>query len=270
MDNSAEKLLVLGTGNAAVTDCFNTCFVLSTPEGLLLTDCGGGNGILRQLKAFGLKAEDIHNIYISHEHCDHLTGIIWLMRMITQGMLSGKYEGNLEIWCQEILEDRIKAICCAMLPEKQTRFFGDRVLIHTVKDGDSAVILGRRFTFFDINSTKAPQFGYSADLDCGRLVFAGDEPVSPNGEKYARDADWLLCEAFSLESEADIFSPYKKHHSTAADAGQLAERLNVKNLLLWHTEESDLPRRKARYTAEAAEYYSGNILVPDDLEIIEL
>ena len=49
--------------------------------------------------------------------------------------------------------------------------------------------------------------------------------------------DWLLHEAFCLESEADIFHPYEKHHSTVADASKLAEELHVKNLLLYHTED---------------------------------
>ena len=265
-----EKILVLGTGNAGVTECFNTCWVLETDRGRLLVDCGGGNGILRQLKAFGLKATDIHKLYISHEHCDHLTGIIWIMRMVTTAINAGKYEGNLEIWCQNILEGKIKAICGAMLSKKQTDLFGSRVIIHTVADGDTAEINGKMFTFFDIYSTKAPQYGFSAELDCGRLVFAGDEPISANGEKYAEGADWLLSEAFCMYADADKFRPYEKHHSTALDAGSLAERLNVKNLVLWHTEESNLANRKRNYTEEASSVYSGNVYVPDDLDVIEL
>lgn len=265
-----EKLLVLGTGNAAVTECFNTCSILETEAGRLLIDCGGGNGILRQLKAFGLRPEDIHDLYLSHEHCDHLTGIVWIIRYITQAMLHGKYDGELHIWCQALLVDKILAICGAMLPEKQMRFFGNGIRILPVADGESARICDRRFTFFDIQSTKAPQYGFEAELSCGRLIFAGDEPVSDSGRSRAQGADWLLCEAFCLKEDADIFKPYQKHHSTALDAGRLARELGVKNLLLWHTEESDLVHRKARYTAEATREFSGKIYVPDDLEIIEL
>ena len=54
------------------------------------------------------------------------------------------------------------------------------------------------------------------------------------------------------------------------DAAKLAQRLGAKNLVLWHTEESDLAHRKARYTAEAARYFEGGIYVPDDLDVIEL
>ena len=45
-----EKLIVLGTGNASVTHCFNTCFALRHGDEYLLVDAGGGNGILAALE----------------------------------------------------------------------------------------------------------------------------------------------------------------------------------------------------------------------------
>ena len=44
----------------------------------------------------------------------------------------------------------------------------------------------------------------------------------------------------------------------------------MKNLVLYHTEDTRLAERKALYTKEAAEYFSGNVYVPDDLEEIDL
>lgn len=45
-----ERLVMLGTGHATVTRCYNACFLLSVPGCNLLVDAGGGNGILRQLE----------------------------------------------------------------------------------------------------------------------------------------------------------------------------------------------------------------------------
>ena len=50
----------------------------------------------------------------------------------------------------------------------------------------------------------------------------------------------------------------------------LAQELNVKNLVLYHTEDTHLDSRAASFTAEAAPYFKGRILVPADLETIEL
>lgn len=54
MENKKNELIMLGTGNAAVTRCYNTCFALRTSQGTLLVDAGGGNGILIQLEKQGL------------------------------------------------------------------------------------------------------------------------------------------------------------------------------------------------------------------------
>ena len=80
----------------------------------------------------------------------------------------------------------------------------------------------------------------------------------------------MLHEAFCLYSQADIFDPYEKHHSTVKDACELAERLSVKNMLLYHTEDRNLKNRKALYREEGRKYYHGSLWIPDDLEVIEL
>ena len=79
-----------------------------------------------------------------------------------------------------------------------------------------------------------------------------------------------MSEAFCLYADRDRFNPYEKHHSTALDAAQLAERLGVKNLILYHTEDKTLSTRRERYTAEASSVFSGRVFVPDDLERIEI
>lgn len=74
-----EKIIVLGTGSASVTENFNTCFVLQDEKGeYLLVDTGGGNGILKQLKLANINLNKIHNIFISHKHIDHLYGMLWI------------------------------------------------------------------------------------------------------------------------------------------------------------------------------------------------
>ena len=98
-----ETLIILGTGNATVTRCYNTCFAIEKENEYFLIDTGGGNGILTQLEKAEIPLERIHHIFISHEHTDHILGMIWLIRMIATGMKNGKYEGNLEVYCHEEL-----------------------------------------------------------------------------------------------------------------------------------------------------------------------
>lgn len=109
------------------------------------------------------------------------------------------------------------------------------------------------------------------DLGNGeKLTCCGDEPYKECEEKYARGSKWLLHEAFCLYGQADIFKPYEKHHSTVMDACELAEKLQVKNLVLYHTEDKNIACRKEKYLEEGKSYYKGNLFVPDDLEVIHL
>lgn len=265
------SLTMLGTGNAAVTRCYNTCFAVRNGERYFLTDGGGGNGILARLQQGGIPLARIHEIFLTHTHTDHIFGVVWVVRMIAQSMNAGKYEGELRVFGHAEGMQVLESICRATLPGKVTAHFGRDILFAPLEDGGAFEAAGMQGMAFDIGSTKARQFGYSLQLPDGqRFVCLGDEPYNEKNEAIARGADWLLCEAFCLLADAERFKPYEKHHSTANDAGRLAAGLGVRNLLLYHTEDATLETRRAAYAAEAAGHFSGQIFVPDDGEVISL
>ena len=80
------KITMLGTGNALVTECYNTCFVLEDEGQYFMIDGGGGNEVLKQLKRAGLNWMDMRDIFVTHKHIDHILGIVWMMRLICQNM----------------------------------------------------------------------------------------------------------------------------------------------------------------------------------------
>ena len=80
------KITMLGTGNALVTECYNTCFVLEDEGKYFMIDGGGGNEVLKQLKRAGLNWMDMRDIFVTHKHIDHILGIVWMMRLICQNM----------------------------------------------------------------------------------------------------------------------------------------------------------------------------------------
>lgn len=262
-----EKLIVLGTGNAQAIHCYNTCFAMKQGEEYFLTDAGGGNGILLALEKKGIALEQIHHIFVSHAHNDHVLGMVWIVRMIATSMNKGKYEGNLNIYCHEEMVSIIKTLSCLTVGKKFTKHFDERILFHVVGNGEKKEILGDTFTFFDIGSTKEKQFGYRIDMADGKIIaFPGDEPYREMLFPYVEGADYLLHEAFCLYKDREIFKPYEKHHSTVKDSCELAEGLKIPNLILWHTEDKDVAHRKEKYLAEGNAYYSGNLYVPDDGE----
>lgn len=265
------KLTMLGTGNALVTECYNTCFLFDDNKKIFMVDGGGGNTILHQIKHAGYDWMNIHHIFVTHKHVDHLMGIIWMVRLICQYMNRGKYQGEAYIYSHREVLDLIRDMAEKLLSPKETRFIDNGLYLVEVNDGDRVNIIGHDITFFDIQSTKAKQYGFCMELEEGKkLTCCGDEPYTDCVEKYAKDSEWLLHEAFCLYSEREIFNPYEKHHSTVKDACEVAERLNIKNLLLYHTEDKNLSNRKELYIDEGSAYYNGNLFVPYDLESVEL
>ena len=274
MDKTTTQITMLGTGNATVSQIYNTCFVLQTPSTLMLVDAGGGNGILSQLKKVNVQISDIHHLFVTHAHTDHVLGVIWVIRMVAQ---CKGYKGLLHVYGNDKVMKVIKTIIDMILAKKQLAKVAERVVFHQLEDGDCFEVGDMKLECFDIQSTKEKQFGFRAELpssdDSGKpLVLAclGDEPYNELNRRYIVGTDWMMCEAFCLYADRDTFKPYEKCHSTALDAGKLAEELGVKNLILYHTEEKTLANRKENYTREAAENFKGRIFVPDDLEVIEL
>ena len=265
------RLTMLGTGNAVVTRYYNTCFVLSEGGRHLLVDGGGGNALLGRLREAGIDWREVREVFVTHRHIDHLLGIVWLVRMVTQAMERGDLEGEVTLVSHAEVLDLLRRMAHDLLAPADAAHVDERLRLVEVDDGDVLDLIGHRTTFFDIGSTKATQFGFVMELGEGRrLTCCGDEPCPPCAEDHVRGSAWLLHEAFCLWEDRDAFRPHEKHHSTVREACELAERLGVENVVLYHTEDATFPDRRRRYTEEGRRYFTGGIWVPDDLDAIEL
>ena len=118
------KLTMLGTGNAKVTECYNTCFLLNDENGYFLVDGGGGNGILKQLKSAGVSWEDIHDIFVTHRHMDHILGVMWLIRMFAQKMKREGYAEEVRIYGHKKVLCILDDLSHMLLARKEADFVG--------------------------------------------------------------------------------------------------------------------------------------------------
>lgn len=265
------KLTVLGTGNAVVTKCYNTCFVLSDNDKHFLVDGGGGNTLLVNLEKVGISFKDIHDIFVTHKHIDHLLGIIWIIRLVLQGKSRKTYEGDVRIYGHKEVIELLIDFSMKLFNKKEVAYINNGLYFIMVEDKEKKIIIDKEVTFFDLHSSKDKQFGFTMKYDIDHvLTCLGDEPYNESEKEYVKNATWLLHEAFCLYSEADIYKPYQKHHSTAKDACELAKDMNVKNIVLYHTEDKNINQRKELYMNEGMAYFDGNIYVPDDLDVIKL
>ncbi len=187
------KLTMLGTGNALVTDCYNTCFLIEDSGQTFLIDGGGGNTILKQIKSAGYDWMKVRHIFVTHKHIDHLLGVIWMVRMICQFMSHGDYEGEAYIYSHNEVLDLIRGMAKNLLRKKESDFIDKRLYLIEVTDGQLFDIIGHKTMFFDIKSTKAKQFGFCMDIgNEKKLTCCGDEPMTDECKKYELNCDWLI------------------------------------------------------------------------------
>ena len=102
---------MLGTGNATVTKCYNTCFIPQTKETVLLVDGGGGNGILNQLEKVDVPIDSIHDMFVTHVHTDHILGAVWMIRIIAQRASNGHYSGTFRVYGHDKVLMVLEQIC---------------------------------------------------------------------------------------------------------------------------------------------------------------
>ena len=168
-------VIMLGTGDALVTRCYNTCFTLHGESGeLLLVDAGGGNGILTQLERAGIAYDSIQVLEVLNDVCRQI-------------LPPGDEKGMGSIVTMHCLSDGD----CFNVGAINLKCFD----IHSAKE--------RQYGF-------AAQLS-----DGQRLCCLGDEPYNPMCRQYAEGADWLMSEAFCLYEDRDRFLPYEKSHSTS-------------------------------------------------------
>ena len=73
-----------------------------------------------------------------------------------------------------------------------------------------------------------------------------------------------------MKNKPNLIVMLTNHDVTVKDACELAERLGISNLILWHTEDKNIKKRQELYLAEGKPYFSGKLYVPEDQTIIDL
>lgn len=264
------KLIMLGTGNGLTFSLYNTCFVIKNTSGVFLVDTGGSAEIVKKLEEKNIKLTELKNIFISHSHTDHILGLIWLFKRIGAIASRGEIKEKINIYCNEVVLKAIEGVSNYILPPKLMTLIYDITNFIVLKDNDKHTINGVEYQFFDIHARGTKQFGFECNLEGKRFIFLGDETLNKDLYSRVENADYVTHEAFCLDSEEHIFHAYEKNHSTTLSAARTMNDLNVKNLILYHTEESHGSSRKELYTKEAESIFKGKVYVPNDLEEIEL
>ncbi len=262
------EITFVGTGSAQPPrDRGNTTFAVRTEKLLFLADAGPS--VFGDLQRAGIDPAQIDAIFLSHGHADHILGFPQLALL---QKFSPK-EPPLRIYCTAAVRDVVCTVTKLTFPEaadmlpkfqwielaegpRQSHDVTDDIQLTTelVFGPPYMPVLGLRLDFFDKGVS---------------LAFSADTAPSDTVASLATGCDLLIHEAsFSATLQPDV-SAELIFHSDARQAGQIAARAGVKRLALVHLSRLHANHRRV-LTAEAAEFFSGLILVPDDGDVIQL
>lgn len=263
-NTTKSEIIMLGTGSAFPVHSYNCCFAIKTPELLWLADAGGGNGIFPALRRADIDIADLHHIFISHAHTDHILGVVWLMRAIINAYFEGRYNGTVNVYANSATASALVEICRLTFLKSHFELL-QKLLVCVITDNTPAIKAGdTEIEFFDAGSENVAQTGFRMRLPSGKTVAClGDEALTEQNIHNATGSDLLMCGAFCRYADRDVFHPYEKHHLTVKDVAELAAKGNIGTLLLYHSEDRT-PDKKAAYKAEASQFFRGEILIPAD------
>lgn len=260
------EIIFLGTGSAFPSQSYNACYAIRSAGLLWLTDGGGGNGIFPALAAAGINPADLHHIFLSHPHTDHIFGMVWIVRKIVHLRMQGLYPDTLYIYANSEAAHALREICRLTFLDSYFQTFLRVAEFRPANPGDSYRLGDVGIEFFDVGSENVRQSGFRMLLPDGKtIVGLGDEALTHKNMMEVSGADILICGAFCRYADREIYKPYEKHHWTVKDVAELASEVNVGTLILIHSE--DLTQNKPdAYCAEAELSFQGQIFVPLDGE----
>lgn len=242
------KLTVLGA-SASFPAPGGACSGYLVEEGhtRVLLDCG--SGVLSQLQRMA-SVRDLSAIVISHFHPDHYIDLIALRYGVRYGF-------------GEPIRPRVlvppggrlflRGLGAALRDAPE--MFEAAFALEEYDEAAARTVGGLTLTF-QRTTHDEPTWACAIGRDGGpRLVYTADTQGSEDLERFAHDADFLLCEATYVESGGVLPSG---NHLTAAQAGALARRAGVRHLMLTHFWPGLDPDR---FATEAAETFRGSVLL---------
>ncbi len=124
----------------------------------------------------GYKLTDIHNIFISHCHTDHILGLCWFFKIVARAYYNTDYKEKINIYCNEEVAESIDKLVSAVFPKMLQDIIKTNTIIHVLRGEESINIAGEEFTFFDTCAKGNSLYGFETVLKLGKkLVFLGDE-----------------------------------------------------------------------------------------------
>jgi ribonuclease BN (tRNA processing enzyme) len=285
-DAKGTKLVLLGTGSGPIPGLPRrmTSNLMVHSGAAYVLDCG--LGVTNEYARTGVPFSALRSVFITHHHPDHnieygpLLIIGWvsgmrrsvraygpppLMQMTEDYFRSAK--ATIDFWAEDF---RIPALRTIEVHEVQSSG-------PVMQDDDVKVT-----SVLVQHPPVTPALGYRFDFPDRSIAFSGDTTALEAVAQMAKGADLLVHEAMEF-SAIEVFvrqqiaagvggtveaamAHMRADHTSAEDAGRIAQEAGVKTLVLSHIGPPSVS--DASWQAAAGKYFKGEIIVGHDLAVI--
>jgi ribonuclease BN (tRNA processing enzyme) len=275
------RLILLGTGGGPRPRTVSSAAaqVIVVNDQAYVVDCG--NGVARQLVFAGVPLPTVRHIFLTHHHSDHNADYGNLILLAwTAGLRT-----RVDTWGPPPLAKMTELFFEMNAYDINTRIADEgRVplipLVHAHELSQGGVVMEDENLKVSAalvhHPPVVPAFGYRFDAADRSIVISGDTAPSDNLIRLAEGADVLVHDALYLAgvdrlvarvpNAAALRQSILSHHTSAEDAGRVAQAAGVKLLVLSHlVPPDDFTITDQMWIDAARVHFRGPIVVGKDL-----
>ena len=268
---SGMEVIFLGTGAGMSITRAHTAIALRCPDGTtVLLDGSSGNSALRNGLAAGIRAPDYDHVLLSHDHQDHLSGLLFIQGRRTH---ESPEENPLSIYGSSAgLEGLRRAAVAGRVPDIRDgaayNHTGRQVMRWEEVPRGRVLELGPDTAAWSFDVDHIPgSIGWRVESGGISVVFSGDTIYSRALVEAAQGADLLIHEALATDEAHDM--AVSRLHSTSGDAARTAEQASVAQLVLTHL-DNGYHEDQTPLLENAAHHYTGPTSAAHDLFVVKL
>jgi ribonuclease BN (tRNA processing enzyme) len=275
------RLILLGTGGGPRPRTANSASaqVVVINNSAYVIDCG--DGVARQMVQAKIPLATLRNVFVTHQHSDHTADYGNLILLAwTAGLRT-----RIDAWGPPPLQRMTELFFEMNASDIETRIADEgrvplRPLVHVHQLTQGGLVMqddNVKVTAAVVRHPPVvPSFGYRFDARDRSIVISGDTAPSDSLIALAKGADVLVHDALyspgvdrlvsGVPNATTLKQSIMSHHTTAEDAGRVAQAAGVKTLVLSHFVPPDDPAITDQMWREAAgRHFRGQVIVGKDL-----